>query len=296
MPLNATFLPYDHLMKPREILTLVRVFSSLGVKKVRLTGGEPLARRDFPKIWELLTGTDLTLNLTTNGVLLKRYLPLLSGRLHYLNVSLDSLKAHRYARITRSDERTFYTVLSAVEEALDMDFAMVKVNVVVIRGFNDDELLDFVALTERWPVAVRFIEFMPFNGNGWSPERFVSVAEMRERIGAEYDPVPVEGLSEVSRDYKVPGFKGVIGFIGSISEPFCNTCNRLRLTADGHLKPCLFHPYEVDLLTPLREGVGLERIAETIRRVVAGKPKGHPGAEELLKTNARNRSMFAIGG
>lgn len=296
MPHNPHFLPTDNLMAPEEINRLVLLLARLGVKKVRLTGGEPLIRKDFRRIWDLLSRTNLQLNLTTNGVFLRRYLPILSGRLHYLNVSLDSLNPGRYALISRSTPKTFNEVFGAIEEALSYDFSAVKINVVVIRGFNEDEIPEFVRLTEDWPVAVRFIEFMPFNGNGWSADRVVPVSEMMAMVTREFPLLPVSGLSNVSEDYRVPGFRGVVGFIGSMTRPFCDTCNRLRITADGHLKPCLFSPYEVDLLGPMRRGATDNELTDIIVRTVMEKPKGHPGVAELSRTAHENRRMSAIGG
>jgi len=296
MPHAPHFLPTDRLMKPEEIHRLVTLLARLGVKKVRLTGGEPLVRKDFRRIWDLLSRTPLQLNLTTNGVFLREYLPMLSGRLHYLNVSLDSLNPGRYAFITRSTPKTFNEVLGTIEEALSYDFTMVKINVVIIRGFNEDEITEFVRLTEDWPVAVRFIEFMPFNGNGWSADRVVPVSEIMGIVEREFPLLPTSGLSDVSEDYRVPGFRGVVGFIGSMTRPFCDTCNRLRITADGHLKPCLFSPYEVDLLSPMRRGAADEELARIIKMTVMEKPKGHPGTAELSRMAHENRRMSAIGG
>ncbi len=287
------FIRRENLLTAEEVKRLVRVFVSLGVEKVRLTGGEPLMRRDFWDVFNGISRLPVKLNLTTNGVMLRDFLPGLRGRLHHLNVSLDTLSPKRYARITGGSRRDFYRVLDAINTALEMDFPLVKINTVVIRGFNEDELLNFVEFARDRRVAVRFIEFMPFPGNGWGADKVVPVGEMKEVIGRFYPLKPVRGFSEVSRDYTIPGFKGLVGFIGSLTQPFCDTCNRLRLTADGCLKLCLLSPVEVNLRRMLRDGADDDEIREAIKRAVFFKPKG---AENTVRNAERNRRMVAIGG
>ncbi len=293
---GVKFMDWEKVLTSREILRLAKIFKELGISKVRLTGGEPLLRWDLKEIVEGLKELNLSLNITTNGILLDNCLDFLKGRVDYLNISLDTFYPEKYAYITRSSPEMFFKVMKNIYDALEKGFKMVKINTVIVKGFNDDEIFNFVEFAKEKPVAIRFIEYMPFDGNDWSWEKVVKVGEIKEMISQKYQLIPINGYSEVSTDYIIPGFKGMVGFIGSMSAPFCNTCNRLRLTADGHLKPCLFSPFEVDLKTPLRSDASDEDIKDIIIKAVYEKPFGHPGAEKILKTAHKNRKMVAIGG
>ncbi len=295
-PINAKFLPMENILTADEIIRLGRIFKDLGITKVRLTGGEPLVRKDFVDIVEGLHSIGFKLNITTNGILLGKYIEHLKGKVEYINISIDTFSPEKYAFITRSTTKFFYTVMENLERALNSGFKMVKINTVVLRGFNDDEIMDFVEFVKDRQVSLRFIEYMPFYGNEWSPHKFVSINEIKSRIEKKYRLEPVKGYSDVSVDFRIPGFKGLVGFIGSISSPFCRTCNRLRLTADGHLKPCLFSPFEKDLRRLLRGGARDEDIKEEIIKAVYNKPFGHPDVDALLSKARENRVMFAIGG
>jgi molybdenum cofactor biosynthesis protein A len=289
--------PKGHLLTFEEIEHLARLFVRHGVDKIRLTGGEPLVRKDVEVLVERLGRLPglRTLALTTNGLLLPKKLPRLQAAgVNLLNISLDTLRPDRFAFITR--RKGFENVLAAIDLALRSGYDPVKVNCVVMRGFNDDELADFVAMTEDRAIEVRFIEYMPFDGNGWNDGRFLPYREMIERIEARFpalDRVP-DGPNDTSKTYRVPGFRGQVGFITSMSEHFCSTCNRLRLTADGHLKVCLFGPAEVSLRDALRGGATDEELAAIIQAAVLRKKAAHAGMYEIARTD--NRPMILIGG
>ncbi|MEM1041419.1 MAG: GTP 3',8-cyclase MoaA [Bacteroidota bacterium] len=294
--------PRGHLLTTPEILRLARLFVGMGVEKVRLTGGEPLVRKDAEAVAEALGAMPglRTLALTTNGLLLHRKLDrLYQAGLTHINLSLDTLRADRFAYLARRSG------LDAVLDALDLALGYgytgerLKVNVVVMRGINDDELADFVALTEERPVEVRFIEYMPFDGNGWASDRLVPYAEMLARIEARF---PLErradGPHETARTYRVPGHAGRVGVVASMTAPFCAGCNRLRLTADGALKVCLFGQAEVSLRDALRAGASDEALRATVHAAVQRKKAAHGGIDEVAHAARRagNRPMILIGG
>ncbi len=277
---------------------LVRVLAGLGIRKVRLTGGEPTVRPDLVEIVRRLRGLPgiETLALTTNGVHLARLaVPLRDAGLEKLNVSLDSLRPERFEAITGRSKLD--AVLRGIEAALAAGFEPLKVNVVVVRGVNDDELLDFVALGRDRAINVRFIEYMPFRENGWRREGLVPFEEMRDRIAARHALAPVgrgERTGGVAKDFAAAGHAGLISFITPISEDFCGRCNRLRITADGRLKTCLFAPAGVDLARALREGADDGALAMLVLEALASKPEAHPAAEELCAR--QDQAMNVIGG
>lgn len=290
MPENPDWTPKEELCTTDELLALIDLFISMGVKKVRLTGGEPLVRKDFDVILRHLAAKPVELSMTTNGVLIDRHIPLLKENgLRKINVSLDTLRPERFAMITR---RTgFETVMENIRLLVDEGFR-VKVNAVIMRGMNDDELIDFVEWTRDLPLTMRFIEFMPFDGNRWDDEKMVSLAEMKERISDRFDIVKLEdGPNDTTKHYRVPGFAGKFGIISSMTEHFCGSCNRVRLLANGAIKNCLFSADETDLLTPLRNGEDPEPL---IRSVIWDKKPSHAGRFNIAKQE--NRSMVTIGG
>jgi cyclic pyranopterin phosphate synthase len=276
-------------------LRLARLFISLGVDKIRLTGGEPLVRKDVvPFVGRMggLTGLR-TLAMTTNGLLLSRNLAKLrKGGLTHLNISLDTLRADRFDGITRRKGLTI--VLKAIDDALALGYEP-KVNCVVLRGFNDDELGDFVALTKQRPVHVRFIEYMPFDGNEWSVGKFMPYAESLALIE---DTVPLkrldDGPHETAKTFRPEGHLGTIGFISSMSDDFCSGCNRLRITADGNLKVCLFGRSEISLRDAMREGADDADLTTLIREAVMRKKAAHDGMFAIAESP--NRPMILIGG
>ena len=298
MPAEGVVLqPREHLLSFEEIERLAGIFTAHGVTKIRLTGGEPLVRKgvaDLAARLSALPGIQ-TLAITTNGLGLERLLDdLLASGVNAFNVSLDTLRADRFEQITRRPGLS--KVRSAIDRLLQSSVDSVKVNCVVMRGVNDDEIVDFVDMTRDQPIEVRFIEFMPFDGNGWDRGEFMSFADQRQVIEeARGDLIPLEGIpSDTARVFRLPGYRGTVGFITSMSAMFCGGCNRLRLTADGSLKVCLFGSGEVSLRDALRDGASDQRLEELITATVQRKAPHHAGMD-LLK-EMPNRPMILIGG
>ena len=292
------WLERDELLSFEEIERLVRVLAQMGVDEVRLTGGEPLVRRDLPTLVGLLARTPgvRDLSLTTNGVLLDRFAaPLVDAGLRRLNVSLDSLSHVRFAEITRRD--ALDRVLAGLEEAeRHPQLRPIKVNCVAIKGFTEEEVPALAELARRKPYVVRFIEFMPLDADqAWRDDDVLTGGEIRALIEERW---PLEELpakaSSTARRFRFADGAGEIGFVNPVSEPFCSSCDRIRLTADGQLRTCLFSRREWDLKTPLRDGSSDERIEELIRFAVAHKELKHkindPGFVRA------SRSMSQIGG
>ena len=292
------WLERDELLSFEEIERLVRVLASMGVDEVRLTGGEPLVRRDLPVLVRMLAGTPgvRDLSLTTNGVLLDRFAgPLVEAGLRRLNVSLDSLSHVRFAEITRRD--ALDRVLAGLEAAeRHPELRPIKVNCVAIRGFTEEEVPALAELARRKPYVVRFIEFMPLDADqAWKGDDVLTGGEIRALIEERW---PLEELpakpSSTARRFRFADGAGEIGFVNPVSEPFCSTCDRIRLTADGQLRTCLFSRREWDLKSPLRDGSSDERLEELIRFAVAHKELKHkindPGFVRA------SRSMSQIGG
>ena len=230
--------PKESLMTPEEVYEIAKVFVHHGVDKIRLTGGEPVLRKDFGAILERLSTLKVSLALTTNGVLLDRYLDdLKRAGLRKLNFSLDTLNPESFNTITLRDqfERVHTNLQMVLKEKFD-----VKINAVLLKGQNEDEIIDFIALTEREPLSIRFIEFMPFQGNAWDQSKTVSLASILERIEGHYGRDRVERLQDAPNDtaknFKISGFKGSFAVISTVTNPFCDSCNRIRLTANGRLR------------------------------------------------------------
>lgn len=286
----------DQLLTFEEIIRISRVFARMGVDKIRLTGGEPIVRRDLEVLIEQLALIDgvKTLAMTTNATLLKplaRHLK--SIGLTALNISLDTLREERFAEITRRDD--FYSVMDGLNEALEVGFDSLKLNMVVMSGINDDEVMDFVDFARDKALNVRFIEYMPFKDNQWKSDKVVTFQQMREQIQQKYNLYPLSAEpSAVAKDFGIDGYPGTVSFISSMSDSFCGTCNRLRLTADGSIKSCLFYPAETSLRDELRRGITDEYLEELILQTLALKPEAHPPAEEIAAEN--NRAMIEIGG
>lgn len=289
--------PREELLTFEEIERLATLFVDAGVRKIRLTGGEPLVRRDVEQLAERLAAIERleSLAITTNGILLDRKgSALRKAGVDSLNISLDTFRHDRFYQITR--RKGLERVLASIEDALQLGFDPVKVNCVVMRGVNDDELTDFVAYTEATPVQVRFIEYMPFSGNGWNDAQFVSYAEMMKVIEGRFGGlVPLQdGANDTTRSFRVPGWAGSIGFITSMSDHFCGTCNRLRLTADGNLKVCLFGANEISLRDSMRAGGTDTELQILIDAAVKRKAAHHAGMYQLA--DADDRPMILIGG
>ncbi|XP_042357252.1 molybdenum cofactor biosynthesis protein 1 isoform X2 [Plectropomus leopardus] len=280
--------PRGQLLSTSEVLTLARLFVQEGVDKIRLTGGEPLIRPDVLDIIAELRKLEglKTIAVTTNGMNLARLLPKLKDAgLDLINISLDSLVPAKFEFIVR--RKGFHKVMEGIDKAVEMGYNPVKVNCVVMRGLNEDELLDFVALTEKKPLEVRFIEYMPFDGNKWNFKKMVSYQEMLDRIRQKWPKLEMlqTGHTETAKTFKVPGFKGQVGFITSMSDHFCGSCNRLRITADGSLKVCLFGNSEVSLRDVLRSGASDEELLQIIGAAVGRKKKQHAGTTSQTPTS-----------
>jgi cyclic pyranopterin phosphate synthase len=264
-----------------EIEQFVRISALEGVTKVRLTGGEPLVRRDLPKLVARIAriGGIRDLAMTTNGTLLSRFArDLKDAGLTRLNVSLDSLNPERFAQITKSD--LFRQVWGGIEAALHAGFSPLKINMVVIRGFNDDELVSFARLTRQYPFHVRFIEYMPIGGDreGWERAKVVPCAEIRAAIEAheELEPVTVNANDAgPERVFRLKNSAGRMGFISPVSDDFCARCNRVRLTSDGKLRGCLMRDGEVDFRTALRTGASDEELRALLHDAMRHKPEKH---------------------
>ena len=289
---------HDQILSYEEIVRLVRVLVTLGVDKVRLTGGEPLVRRHIDSLISSLNGivgvNDIS--LTTNGVLLEKLADSLrAAGLRRINISLDTLDRKRFKEITGRDY--YDRVRAGIEAALAVGFDPVKINVVVMRGVNDDELLDFAALTLKSPIHVRFIEYMPIGASStWSGDKVVTGEQMLEQISenlGELEPVAAESGGP-ARLYRLPGASGRIGVITAMSNHFCATCNRIRVTADGLLRPCLLSDNEYDLKKVLRSGGDFAEIGELVRQAVASKSAEHEMACNIERKCAR--MMSTIGG
>ena len=292
--------PRSHLMSYEEIYTIAQTFVKHGVTKIRLTGGEPLIRKDIGVILEKLSSLPVELSITTNAVIVDKFIDVLKKHgVHSINVSLDSLDKEKFRQITRRDEfdRVYKNILLLVAEGFH-----VKVNAVLMKGFNEDEIIHFIELTKDLPVSIRFIEFMPFDGNKWDMNKMVSYKAIMEYVGAHYSEKQIERLqdapNDTSKNYKITDYQGSFAIISSVTNPFCDTCNRLRLTANGQLKNCLFSSTESDLLTSLRAGKDIEPI---IKKAVLAKFKVRGGMDTLEKLkdpkfHSQNRSMITIGG
>ena len=292
------WLERDALLNFEEIARLVRVLAAMGVDEVRLTGGEPLVRRELPTLVRMLAATPGVhdLSLTTNGVLLDRFAgPLVDAGLRRLNVSLDSLSHVRFAEITRRD--ALDRVLAGLEEAERYpQLRPIKVNCVAMRGFTEEEVPALAELARRKPYVVRFIEFMPLDADqSWRGDDVLTGAEIRALIEERWPLVEIAAkASSTARRFRFADGAGEIGFVSPVSEPFCSSCDRIRLTADGHLRTCLFSRREWDLRTPLRDGASDDELARLLRFAVRHKELKHrinePGFVRA------SRSMSQIGG
>ena len=291
------FTPAPQLMQVDEIESLAKIFVHLGVNKIRLTGGEPLVRKDADKIILSLSKLPVKLTLTTNGSRLHEFVTVLKeANINSLNISLDTLQSEKFQLITRRDQ--FKNVYDNIQLLLEKNFH-VKVNMVVMKGLNESEINDFVEWTKREPVHVRFIEFMPFTGNRWTSNKVFTMQQMLDMIKENYEVIRLQDEKhDTAKGYKVPGHQGTFSIISTMSDNFCGNCNRMRLTADGKMKNCLFSEQETDLLSALRKG---EDVAPLIYKSISSKAKQLGGQftadfEHLHAENIHNRSMITIGG
>ena len=292
--------PKSNLMTADEIISIAQTFVNIGVTKIRLTGGEPLVRKDARDIILRLGKLGVNLTITTNGILVSNFIETFKqAKIKTVNISIDSLVKDKFNQITRRDY--FDTVQNNIDLLLKEKFN-VKLNVVLIKSFNNNEILDFIVLTKNKNVQVRFIEFMPFSGNQWDKSKLVSYAEIMETIQTEYAFSDIERLqdspNDTAKNFKINSYKGSFAIISSVTNPFCSTCNRIRLTADGKLKNCLFSNSETSLLDVLRSG---ESIIPLIEQNLLSKKAVRSGMDDDLKFQnpelfTQNRSMIAIGG
>jgi len=298
MPEDMTFRPNADLMQDDEILLFVKLFTELGFDKFRLTGGEPTVRANIVNLIHGMASTPgvQSLSMTTNGVLLgKLAQPLKDAGLQRVNVSLDTLDPERFNRLTRWGKLD--QVMEGIYAAENAGLTPIKINVVVVRGYNDMDVAEMARLTYEHNWQVRFIEMMPFAGQtNFQKQQIVSDAEILERISKELEVPGIQNhgiLDGEARIYRLPGAIGSLGFISSVTLPFCASCTRARLTADGKLRLCLLKEKEVDLLKPLRNGASLDDLRAMILDGVWNKPWGHDLAKGEV---ALNRVMSEIGG
>lgn len=293
-PEGVPRIPHGEILSYEEIRTVVQAGAELGINKIRLTGGEPLVRAELPELIKMLSQIEgiRELSLTTNGTLLKKYaLELKQAGLSRVNVSLDTLKTDRFQYITRLGR--LKDVLEGIEAAKDAGFQPVKINTVVMRGINDDEILDFARMTYDTGWHVRFIELMPFKGVA----EFVASVELRQHISllGELEPCASMTGNGPARYYRLAGAKGTIGFISPLSElSFCSRCNRIRLTPDGKLRPCLLGEDEIDLRMSLRNNASVEELERLMLQAVASKRERHH--LEGSDVTVMKRKMSQIGG
>ncbi|MFZ6026762.1 MAG: GTP 3',8-cyclase MoaA [Chloroflexota bacterium] len=298
MPEDMTFRPNAALMQDDEVVTLVRLFAGLGFDKFRLTGGEPTVRAnvvDLVRQMAAISGVE-RLSMTTNGVLLSRLAqPLKEAGLQRVNISLDSLDPGKFRRLTRWG--SLEDVWAGIEAADAAGLMPIKLNAVIVRGYNETDVAPLAALTLAHPWQVRFIEMMPFATiNEFQVSQVITADEMKAQIETALGPLEaVNGgkLDGEARLFRLPGAQGDVGFISSVTEPFCASCTRARLTADGRLRLCLLREGEIDLLTPLRHGASLADLRRLILDGIWLKPWGHGLAEGLIP---RDRVMSEIGG
>ena len=290
----------SNVLSHEEIIHVAKEFVKLGVNKIRLTGGEPLVKKNVEKIIRELAALPIQLSMTTNGILLDRYLPLLKEcNVNNLNISLDTLDREQFNYMTRRDyyDRVMANIYNSISQGFN-----VKINAVLMKGINDSELVDFVEFTKENKVSFRFIEFMPFDGNKWDTSKVVSLEDIFEMLNNHYANDQIIKLEDKKHDttknYRIKGYKGRFGIISTVSNPFCDSCNRIRLTANGKIKNCLFSQGETDLLEPLRAG---DDLAPIILDSVTNKAKSRGGmiSDEDFQNkeiNTKNRAMISIGG
>jgi len=290
--------PKASLLSADEIIAIAQIFVELGITRIRLTGGEPLVRKDVGDIMLRLSKLPVELCLTSNALLVHRHLDtLLEAGIKHINISLDTLQSAKFSIIARRDG--FAQVMANIDLLLAHKFT-VKVNAVLIKGFNDNELIDFIEWTKDRSLQIRFIEFMPFDGNQWQWDKIVPYQHIIDTLQAHYPVLEKQqdGKNDTAKTFRIPSYQGTFGVISSMTEHFCGSCNRLRLTANGHLKNCLFSNNETDLLSAYRQG---KDIRPLIQQNLQAKHFKHGGITSLPNLTAdsddmSDRSMILIGG
>jgi len=296
MPEDQIFRPNADLLQDDEILTLARMFASLGFDKIRLTGGEPTIRANVVELVRGIASTPgiRSLSMTTNGVLLSRLaLPLKEAGLQRVNISIDTLDPEKFRRLTRWGklDDVWKGILAAEEAGL----APVKLNAVVVKGYNEEDVIDLAALTIDRPWQMRYIEMMPFAGvTDIQTQQIITAAQIQAKIESEFGPLEATSKYDgEARIFRIRGARGELGFISSVTVPFCSACTRARLTADGILRMCLLREKEIDLLAPMRNGAGEEDLRKLILDGIWNKPWGHGLDQGIIPLN---RVMNQIGG
>ncbi len=288
--------PHSEILSYEEIIRLTRIFASTGIKKIRITGGEPLIRKNISYLVEKISEIDgiNDIAITTNGILLKNLATELArAGLKRVNVSLDTLKEDKFELITKM--KGLKDVLGGIEKCMELGLSPLKINVVLIKGVNDEEVFDFVKMTENMPVHVRFIEYMPWGRvENWGMDKLIDTKEAMEKIAKEFgELIPIETFSGgPAINFRINNFKGVIGFINPVSSHFCNLCNRIRLTADGKIRLCLFSEREIDIKSYVRSRSD-EEIKAVVEEAIFNKPQRHNLSEHI---KAHQREMNQIGG
>lgn len=290
----------ENILTHEEIIYLAKEFVHLGVNKIRLTGGEPLVKKNIEKIIRELTDLPIQLGITTNGILLDKYIDLFKEcGVKDLNISLDTLDKDKFAEMTRRDY--FDRVMRNIYQSILAGFN-IKINAVLIKGQNDNEIIDFVEFTKHNKVSFRFIEFMPFDGNKWDNSKVVSLQEILDKVSLNFGSDQLIKLedkkNDTTKNYRIKGYEGSFGVISTVTNPFCDSCNRIRLTANGRIKNCLFSNAETNLLDPLRKG---KDIGPYILEAVYPKNKSRGGMLsdkdfQDKEKNTQNRAMISIGG
>ena len=293
---KMSFLKQQFLMSPDEIFEISKIFVQLGVNKIRLTGGEPLVRKDFGEIISKLSLLPIKIGITTNGLLIDNYLEeLKKADISSLNISLDTLNPEKFKTITQRNH--FAKVWENIQRCIQENIH-VKLNMVVIKGINDDEIIDFVNLTKELSIHIRLIEFMPFDQNNWNKEKVLSNDIALKKINEKFSLFKLQdGKNDTDKKFGIFGHSGTISFISTLSDSFCSTCNRMRITADGKMKNCLFGKDELDLISAFRKG---ENIIPIIEKSIFLKHQKLGGQFDDYKNiqphNLENRSMIKIGG
>jgi len=285
------------LMQAEEIESITKLFVQEGVNKIRLTGGEPLVRKDFADILARLAKLNIELTMTTNGTRLHEFVDAIKNSgIKSLNISLDTLQKDRYILMTKRDKQE--QVMRNIQLMLENGIG-VKVNVVAMKGVNDEEINDFIRWTKDTPVHIRFIEFMPFDRNKWNMDKVITLQEILEKVKSEFEVESLDRLPhETAKKFSVPGHKGTFAVISTMSAPFCGDCNRMRLTADGKMKNCLFSQSETDILGAFRNG---DNIIPLIHQNIGDKKQALGGQfttdmEKIETGSLHNRTMISIGG
>ncbi len=304
MPVLSTisFSDKSELLTYEEIYRIAKIAVEMGVRTIRLTGGEPLLRREIVTLVGMLASLKQiglkSIKMTTNGIFLSKHINQLKRNgLESVNVSIDTLNPRKFEKITGYP--LLNQVIEGLEKALNAEIKEVKVNAVAIAGFNDNEIYDFAEFAIQYGITVRFIEYMPFPGNGWCLEKFIPSAVLKAKLEKKYQlqQEPSIEPSQTSRNYRIVGTDGKIGFISSVSEPFCSTCSRMRLSADGKLQPCLHGREELNIKKIIRNGGSDEDIRQVILKAANVKSRGH---EDFLSPKFRRptaaRPMIRIGG